>query len=723
MNCSELNDIEGLKFMPVTAQKRPIIKNWQHSAAIHDLSNCEGVGLVCGELSGGLEVIDCDEKYSLDGLLFDRFKKLVHAADNTLLEKLAVQTTVGKGYHVIYRCSVIAGNQKFANRCTTEAEKQFTYNETYAFALKDPKNKSDEEARIKAQKAKECDKVRVLMESRGEGGYIMCHPSRGYNFINRDFYGIMEITPEQRDILHGCARQLNEVFEEVVVPKTTVIRKTKGLSVFDDYNERGDIIELLQNHGWKVVSNKGSKTHFLRPGQSSAATSGNFDHAMNRFSVFTTSTEFEPNKGYMRYAVFAILECNGNFSEASKRLYELKFGERDDVKEKAPSTRVIQSRVNVDDGDLSFLATGADYDGYLETVIDGTLQMGLTTGSPALDQYFMRKRGGTEGSFVMTNGHDNTGKSVLMFWLQLLAAMYHGWKGVVFASENTIGGFMRKMVQFYWGKPLRGYGAMSRGEYNIAKTFVEKHFHLIKAQEDLYNYKDILNMVKKTIKAYPDLDWAMIDPYNSLKTDLSGFSKLSTHDYHYEALSEMKSFGQVNNFGWVINHHAVTESLRRLDKEGYPVAPNKADTEGGNKVPAKADDFLTIHRKTQHPTDWMITEVHVRKVKDTETGGRPTPLDQPVLFRMNKNGCGFTEELREGGHVVDPVQRWHQTQTASCEEEKHWADRKDYITLEQFREQQTQAPVVPMTILPKDYVPDDEEKEELEKLLLKEKPF
>lgn len=725
MNCPELNDIEGLKFMPVTLQKRPVIKNWQHSTGVHNLDNCEGVGLVCGKLSGNLEVLDCDEKYSLDGKLFVNYKRLIHAADNTLLAKLLVQTTKGGGYHMIYRCSEISGNLKLANRRTTQEERDYTYQETYKAALSDPKNKSDDEARLKAKKASENDKVRVLLETRGEGGYIMCFPSKGYELVNLDFYGINEITPEQRNILHTCARELNEVFEEVIVPKTQQSPKQKGngLSPFEDYDQRGDITQLLTSHGWKFVKNKGNKVHFQRPGQTSAETSGNYDTANGWFSVFTTSTEFDTNHGYRPYAVFAVLECNKDFSLASKKLYEMGYGERNEKpeKEKSPSTRVIQSRVDPNDNDLSFLATPKDYDDYLQQVIDGTLPMGLTTGSPKLDEHFLFKK----GEFVMDNGHDNTGKSIFVWYLELLAALYHGWKGIIFSSENTLGAFMRKMIQFYWGKPIRGYGAMSREEYFIAKDFIEKHFILIKAQEDLYNYKDILNMVKKALKAHPNLNFGMIDPYNSLKTDLSGFSKLSTHEYHYEALSELKSFGQVNNFGWFINHHAITEALRRTDKDGYPVAPNKADTEGGGKVSNKADSFLTIHRKTQHPEEWNVTEVHVRKIKDTETGGRPTPMENPIRFKMTKNGCGFEEYLLEGGYAVNPVARWHQTRTATCEEEKHWADRKDYQTFEQFKEQeQSSTPVVPITsAIPSNYEPDDEEKAALEELMKKDAPF
>jgi hypothetical protein len=49
-----------------------------------------------------------------------------------------------------------------------------------------------------------------------------------------------------------------------------------------------------------------------------------------------------------------------------------------------------------------------------------------------------------------------------------------------------------------------------------------------------------------------------------------------------------------------------------------------------------------VHRMTQHPTDWMLSEIHVRKVKETESGGRPTSIDSPVVLRMMPGACSFT---------------------------------------------------------------------------------
>lgn len=653
MNCEELHEIEGLQFIPVNASKIPTVKNWQNSTERFDLSNCVAVGLVCGKPSGNLEVIDIDEKYSLDGKLCERYKRLIHEIDSNLLSKLVVQKTKNGGFHFLYRCSEIAGNSKLANRPTTEKEREETYQKTYEAEI--AKSTEDAKAKKIAEKAKQNDKVRVLIETRGIGGQVVCFPSVGYELVHGDFYGINEITPEQRETLHGIARQFNSVFEEIGYSKTKLKTDSKnGASAFEDYDERGDIVGLLESYGWKIVGQKGTKTIFLRPGQTTSQSSGNYDHGKKWFSVFTTSTEFEPQHAYRPYAVFATLECNGDFSAASKKLYELGFGAKEINKPKE-STRVIKSRIEIDDNDLSFLAKREDYEPYLKQVREGTLPQGLTTGMASMDEYFLFK----EGNLVMFNGHDNAGKSVVVWWLALLSAMYHGWNWIVFSSENTLGSILRKMIQFYWGKSLAGKFQMSFTEEKIAKEFIEKHFDFIKSEEEMYNYKDIINMVKKASKN-KKYHCVMIDPYNSLKIDLSGFSKLSTHEYHYEALSDIKLYGKKNNIGFYINHHAVTASLRAKDGEKkYPVAPQKADTEGGGKVGNKADDFVTIHRITQHPTEWMVTEFHVRKIKDTDTGGKPTPLDMPVKLEMYRGGTAFKERTEGMGRDVDPIQEWH----------------------------------------------------------------
>ena len=73
----------------------------------------------------------------------------------------------------------------------------------------------------------------------------------------------------------------------------------------------------------------------------------------------------------------------------------------------------------------------------------------------------------------------------------------------------------------------------------------------------------------------------------------------------------------------------------------HPIPPMASDVEGGGKFVNRADDFMVIHRYIQHPKDWMFTHLHIRKIKDVDTGGRPTSIDDPIQFKSIRNNVGF----------------------------------------------------------------------------------
>lgn len=639
--------------------KRPIYQEWQVSRREYDFTNAEAVGLVCGKISDNVEVIDLDLKYDLTGKLYSDYKKAINEIDPTLLKKLVVQKTVSGGYHFIYKCSKIDGNKKLAQRYTTEEEKQETFRKTYERIKSEEEKKphkdrkKEEEILSMAKSAKENDTVRVLLETRGDKGFVACYPTAGYDLVYGNFDKIQYITPEQRDILFSVAYSFNEVVKEYIPTVRVEKTKIKGLKPFDDYNDRGDVIGLLEKHGWKVVGKKGRKLLMLRPGDTSASHSGNFDEDRNWFSVFSTSTQFEPMHSYYPAAVYAVLECNGDYNEAAKKLYDLGYGDR---QETIIENRIeIPSLVSLSDDDFSFLATSEDYDDYLDSWRKGTFEMGKTTGFEELDKHFLFK----EGDLVIINGIDNVGKSTVIWYLAMLSNLYHGWQWLIFSSENKTGSIMRKLIEFYWSEPLI---SMNEVKYKIAKKHIEENISIIKCKDRLYNYQDILNMTTKamTRKKYRGL---MIDPYNSLKVDIPAKSKQQTYDYHYEAASVLQLYGKQNNVSIYLNCHVGTAGARNKGKDNYTMAPQKEDTEMGVMFANKADDFLTIHRITQHPTEWMNTEIHVRKIKETETGGRVTPFYSPVKLRMCKGMAGF-ESLEKtmpnnGNLMFNPVFNYH----------------------------------------------------------------
>ena len=119
---------------------------------------------------------------------------------------------------------------------------------------------------------------------------------------------------------------------------------------------------------------------------------------------------------------------------------------------------------------------------------------------------------------------------------------------------------------------------------------------------------------------------------------------ISTHEYHYEAAGEFLTFSNRLNIAVWVNAHSVTSAQRLKGDDGQTVAPSAPDTEHGGKWVNRADCFITIHRKIHHPDieRRRKIEFHVRKVREQETGGEPTAIDDPFLFNFNSNQASFS---------------------------------------------------------------------------------
>lgn len=306
----------GLSVIPTRADKLPAVDSWKPyqsvALTIEEAergfigSKVKGLAVICGAVSGNLEVIDVDCKYDLTGTLWREFRALIEEHLPEIAKDLVIAETVNKGYHIYFKSPAPQGNQKLAQRQTTPEERGKEPNE----------------------------KVKVLLETRGEGGYVIAEPTPGYKFIQGSGDRIPEITEAQREILFILAKSFHEIHEE---PKAQTDQTAKyrtaspigaGLSPFEDYNQRADVVGLLQSHGWKVAGQSGDRVYLKRPGSSDSKTSGNYHTGLRVFYPFSTSTEFSSEKGYNAVGVYAVLECNGDYSEASKRLYAEGYGDR-----------------------------------------------------------------------------------------------------------------------------------------------------------------------------------------------------------------------------------------------------------------------------------------------------------------------------------------------------------------------------------------------------------
>jgi len=231
-------------------------------------------------------------------------------------------------------------------------------------------------------------------------------------------------------------------------------------------------------------------------------------------------------------------------------------------------------------------------------------------------------------------------------YLMLNASVRHGWKWLVYSSENNTASVRMKLLQFLVDKPIR---SMDYQTIQLAYKWIEEHFIFITNKEVL-SYADLILYAEIMMANDEHFDGFFIDPYNSLKITI-GSNNIGVHQYHYEAASEFLTFCTSNQKAVWLNTHAVTEAQRRKGMDGLSIAPYAEDTEGGGLFVNRSDCFLSFHRKIQHEDPEMrkTMEFHVRKVRETETGGSPTPLFEPFLFKMNTSHTAFytmTKQMR-----------------------------------------------------------------------------
>jgi replicative DNA helicase len=313
----------------------------------------------------------------------------------------------------------------------------------------------------------------------------------------------------------------------------------------------------------------------------------------------------------------------------------IEHGKTRPIRDAVQSEQEAILRMQIEDGDFSFLSEDDSDFAWIEAYSEGRIPRGLDTGSEELDKYFRYKK-----ELVILNGHSNVGKTTVALYLMANAAVRHGWKWLVYSAENKTSSVKMQLMQMYMDKRV---GSMTYAERKESFKWVQDNFYIIN-NDQVYSYLDIILFMEKVKHQY-DIDAVFVDPYNSLRLDLRRSDMKHTHDYHYEAATAFLTFSTNRDVAVWLNMHAVTEAQRRKGNDGLPMAPYAEDTEGGGKFVNRADCFITIHRKVQAEDAHTrsMSEIHVRKVRETETGGRPTPLEEPYKIIMNTSHTGFVE--------------------------------------------------------------------------------
>lgn len=191
----------GYSFIPCGTNKVPWVQEWgqyQYRRPEPDeigsmqFLDAPCVGLIAGQVSGGIECVDVDIKNDPKGTIWEEIKALVKEKNLIpLLKRTTIQKTMSGGYHIIYKCDVQGRNEQLAY----------------------PKNSKE-----------------PIIETRANGGYFLVFPSTGYTLIQGSITDIKRITPEERESLMEVFRKLNRKVVAKQIPITTTTSRKKDLT-------------------------------------------------------------------------------------------------------------------------------------------------------------------------------------------------------------------------------------------------------------------------------------------------------------------------------------------------------------------------------------------------------------------------------------------------------------------------------------------------------------
>jgi len=253
-----------------------------------------GLAIIGGKVSGGLEILDFD-----DDALYAPWCELVESEASGLLNRLPKVKTP-EGVHVYCRSEGCEGNQKLAQ----------------AFEDGQPK---------------------TLIETRGEGGYVIappspgkCHPSgKPYRIIHGSLEEIPHLSREERQILLSAARSFNSYIRpERFVSGQPPTKNGAGDRPGDDFNHKAGWGEILEPHGWVLCFSQGGEHFWRRPGKEGPGWSATTNYqGSNLLYIFSTNAvPFDFETAYSKFAAFALLEHGGDFTAAAIALSRSGYG-------------------------------------------------------------------------------------------------------------------------------------------------------------------------------------------------------------------------------------------------------------------------------------------------------------------------------------------------------------------------------------------------------------
>jgi hypothetical protein len=280
----------GLNILPVKKTKSPLVSEWKkyeteyYPDDLPGFDSAWGIGVICGEVSEGLECIDFDAKVSPEHIrsVFNAFAKDPGVKSIISRHKVYIQKTQSGGYHFVYKYEHYEKREGAKKLAMTEDGKQ------------------------------------AIIETRGEGGYFVAAPSPGYDIKLNSLTSLGIMSIDERDYLIDLAKSFcmsKKIKDESNNDEIVHFEKTDPISFFN-WSKSDYAKNLLRDAGWEMVTRTEKAEQWRRPGKKEGI-SATWGYKYNSFYVFSTSAApFENECYYTPFQILLKLKFKSNYRAA-----------------------------------------------------------------------------------------------------------------------------------------------------------------------------------------------------------------------------------------------------------------------------------------------------------------------------------------------------------------------------------------------------------------------
>ena len=296
--------MEGFNPLPLKENKAPNLEkghNYLYELVDENdldrlFNDTAKIGIACGKVSEGFYCIDFDaHKDEPIKNIYDSFIKLPYIQGLIQEGKLCSYKTAGGGYHIyfIYKDEVLSG-------------KTYAYWETKS----------------------------VMIEIRGNGQYVCCWPSQGYEHIFGPEYVKLQPLESKDEVqtIQDFAHSFNKYKEIVSKSKRTDSNK-KWAETWKDTTPDGkynlefqtEALDLLAKAGWQYCETRNDDVQYwTRPNKDiKDGFSATFGHYTGMFYIFSEDLSCQPFAAKQAYSPFNILtelKYDGDWKRAKDEL-------------------------------------------------------------------------------------------------------------------------------------------------------------------------------------------------------------------------------------------------------------------------------------------------------------------------------------------------------------------------------------------------------------------